>query len=135
MKRYLQKNLLPFINEPCKALLLKSSHRALVIFDGFKGQNTPDFTAILEQHNISIVKVPPNCTDKLQPLDVSVNKSMKNEMRGKFQLFYSSEVQKQITSGTPIGKVKVNSYCYQVCKCVMGNFFLGSDTKTTRNSY
>ena len=108
MKRYLQKILLPFINEQRKALLLKSSHRALVIFDGFKGQNTPDFTAILEQHNISIVKVPPNCTDKLQPLDVSVNKSMKNEMRGKFQLFSSSEVQKQITSGTPIGKVKVN---------------------------
>lgn len=33
---------------------------------------------------------------------------MKNEMRSKFQLFYSSEVQKQLKSGTPIDKVRVN---------------------------
>ena len=84
--------LIPFIEEQRTILKLKSTHRALVLADGFKGQNT--FIAVLEKHNISFVKIPPNCTDKLQPLDVSVNKSMKNEMRSKFQLFYASEVQK-----------------------------------------
>ena len=87
---------------------LKSTRRALVLADGFKGQNTEEFIAVLEKHNISFVKIPPNCTDKLQPLDVSVNKSMKNEMRSKFQLFYASEVQKQLKSGTTIDKVRVN---------------------------
>ena len=92
MKRYLEKILIPFIEEQRTVLKLKSTHRALVLADGFKGQNTEEFIAVLEKHNISFVKIPPNCTDKLQPLDVSVNKSMKNEMRSKFQLFYASEV-------------------------------------------
>lgn len=34
----------------------------------------PDIIALLESHNITVVQVPANCNDKLQPLDVSLNK-------------------------------------------------------------
>ena len=40
MKRYLETIMLPFITEQKKKLALKSSQCALVIFNGFKGQNT-----------------------------------------------------------------------------------------------
>ena len=96
MKRYLDTIMIPYISDHRKKLLLTLSHCALVIFDGFGGQNTPEFLQQLEMNNISYVKIPPNCTDKLQPLDISVNKSMKSELRKNFQLFYANEVQKQL---------------------------------------
>ena len=50
--------------------------------------------------------VPPNCTDKLQPIDVSVNKPLKDHVRSKFQAWYSSEVQRQLKM-VPLDAVKV----------------------------
>ena len=106
MKRYLDSIMIPYISDQRNRLLLTSSHRALVIFDGFKGQNTPEFLEQLERNNISCVEIPHNCTDKLQPLDISVNKSMKTELRKYFQLFYANEVQKQLINNIPVNQVK-----------------------------
>lgn len=39
---------------------------------------------LLEDHNIYVVIVPENCTNRLQPLDVSVNKSIKAFLNQKF---------------------------------------------------
>ena len=43
---------------------------------------------LLDKNNIRIAIVPANCTDRLQPLDVSVNKSVKDYMRRQFQNWY-----------------------------------------------
>ena len=43
---------------------------------------------ILEKNNIYVVNVPANCTDKLQPTDLSVNRSAKEFMRNKFSEWY-----------------------------------------------
>jgi hypothetical protein len=42
------------------------------------------------------VTVPANCTDHLQPLDLSVNESLKDHLRNSFQLWYAEEVKKQL---------------------------------------
>lgn len=55
----------------------KKNQAALAIFDHFKGQLTPKRTDCLENHNIQSVFVPACCTDRLQTLDISVNKSAK----------------------------------------------------------
>ena len=60
---------------------------------------TEEVFAQLEQNNIHVVKVPANCTDCLQPMDLSVNKSVKELMRNKFQQWYASEVEKQMDQG------------------------------------
>ena len=86
---------------------LESSHSALVLFDCFRGQTTEEVKAMLLQNNILSIQIPPNCTDKLQPLDVSVNKPMKDELRRKFHLWYASEVEKQMKE-VPVEKVKVD---------------------------
>ncbi len=46
-----------------------------------------------------MVIVPANSTDRLQPLDVSVNKSAKEFLRRQFQQWYSDQVCKQIKEG------------------------------------
>ena len=63
MKRYLLKVIVPFINSKRNSLKLSPTHPALAIFDCFRGQTTPDFYQLLQQHNICYVIVPANCTD------------------------------------------------------------------------
>ena len=108
MKRYLLKVVVPYLNTKRQELHLASSHPALAIFDCFKGQTTPEFLLLLEEHNIFFVQVPANCTDRLQPLDVSVNKPIKDHLRKSFHSWYASEVQKQLLSGVPLASVKVD---------------------------
>ena len=85
--RYIGK-IVPFINDRREELKLPKLQHALTIFDCFKGQTTPKVQALLDKHHIRALIVPANCTNKLQPLDISVNKPFKNEMKKKFQLWY-----------------------------------------------
>lgn len=94
---YINKILLPYITSihECKGV----TSSALVIFDRFKGQCTPRILSLLSSNNIHIAVVPGNCTIRLQPLDVSVNKSVKEFIRGKFQQWYSDQIRKCIDGG------------------------------------
>ena len=106
-KQYIEKILLPFIVKEKANLKLESSHPALVLFDCFRGRTTEEIKAMLLKNNIISIQIPPNCTYKLQPLDVSINKPMKDELRGKFHVWYASEVEKQMKE-VPVEKVKVD---------------------------
>ena len=46
-----------------------------------------------------IVLIPLNCTDKLQPLDLSVNKSVKDFLKQQFQEWYTDLVSAQVQKG------------------------------------
>ena len=72
MKDYLTEIIIPYVkaqrdvmNEPDKS--------AVVIVDNCNGQVTPDIFQLLEANNIHLCLLPPNTTDRLQPMDVSVN--------------------------------------------------------------
>ena len=53
---------------------LGEEHLAVVIFDAFKCHTGNKVESLLLENNIISVIVPSNCTDVLQPLDLSVNK-------------------------------------------------------------
>jgi len=78
MKRYLEKIIIPFVSRKRKELGLQDNHSALAIYDGFRGQTIYTISSLLTAHNIYTVKIPANCTDKLQPLDITINKPMKD---------------------------------------------------------
>ena len=52
--------------------------------------------------------VPNNCTDLLQPLDLSVNKPFKDKLQSKFSEWYTQEVSKQLEAGTQVEEVHVD---------------------------
>lgn len=85
MKVYVDNILVPYITEKRRSLGLADDYPALVLFDNFKVQVTPNILMLLDQNNINVLLIPPNCTDRLQPLDVSVNKAVKNQLRAQFQ--------------------------------------------------
>ena len=77
MKAYIEEILIPYVSKKRKELKLLSEYPALAIFDKFTGQGTQGLLQLLEDNDIRVVMVPANCTDRLQPLDVSVNKPAK----------------------------------------------------------
>ena len=104
MKWYVEKIVVPYLEAKRVALKLSKSHPPLAIFDCFRGQTTPEFLPLLKVHNIVSVQIPANCTDRLQPLDVSVNK---DDLKKSFHSWYANEVQKQLKS-VPVHEVKVD---------------------------
>ena len=99
MEDYVLKILLPYIDGKRSTLKLTSDHPALVIFDRFRGQCTDKILGLLHTNNVHVVIVPPNCTDRLQPLDVSVNKAAKEYMRTQFHSWYSDQVCENLKNG------------------------------------
>lgn len=95
---HIRKILVPYIESCREKLRLPANHAALVIFDKFKGQCTLNIMSLLESNDIRFVVVPAHCTDRLQTLDVSVNKAVKDCLRRNFQEWYSNEVRKHLDS-------------------------------------
>ena len=75
MKTYIEEVIVPYVKQKRAQLKLNEDHPALAIFDVFKGQCTEEVLQMLEENNIERVCVPANCTDRLQPLDLSVDKT------------------------------------------------------------
>ena len=63
---------------------------------------------VLEENNILVSLVPANCTDRLQLLDVSVNKSVKEFLCGQFHEWYAAEVSQQLQSGEEVKLVDLH---------------------------
>jgi len=59
--------------------MLTQDQVALVIFDVFKRHIGDSMQSFLESNKILQVYVPNNCTDLLQPMDLSMNKPFKDK--------------------------------------------------------
>ncbi len=105
MMDYLGSVLLPYIQQTRKELKLKSDFPALVIFDRFKAQCTTNVLNLLQNNHVHVVIVPANCTDRLQPLDISVNKAAKEFLRRQFHDWYSSKISSQLKAGSSVEPV------------------------------
>ena len=81
---------------------------ALVIMDNFKGQKTSKVNNLLEENRIHVCLLPANTTDRLQPLDISVNKPAKDFLTQKFQDWYSQKVMEQIEDEEDIDSVEIS---------------------------
>ena len=107
--RFVKNIIIPYVCETRKRLELDEEHMALVIFDTFKGQTVEDVQSLLAKNNLLSVIVPSNCTDLLQPLDLSVNKSFKDHLRSDFQSWYADQVSKQLQEGKRPEDIKVDT--------------------------
>ena len=81
MVDYLEKILFPYIEKKRHEFQLHEDYPALVLFDQFRGQCTEKSFLLLEIKHVLVEVVPANCMDRLQPLDVSVNKAAKENLR------------------------------------------------------
>ena len=94
MVQYVENIVIPYVAAIRAAI--KEDKPALVIMDNFKGQITSAVTELMEEKDIHVVLLPPNTTDLLQPMDLSVNKPAKDFLKRRFKEWYSGEVMKQL---------------------------------------
>ena len=94
MLQYISNIIAPYVENVRH--LLGDRKPAIVIIDNFKAQITAPVNALLEEHNIHVCLLPPNTTDLLQPMDISVNKPAKDFLKRKFQEWYSNQVMEQL---------------------------------------
>ena len=63
--------ILPYVQRIKKERNLPADQRTLVTFDVFKVHRVEDVETVLGENNVVSVIVPSNCTDRLQPLDLT----------------------------------------------------------------
>lgn len=96
---YTAKILMPHIRRTKKRLGLPDSQKALCIFDVFRAQMGKDFINDLKKKVICIVFMLPSCTDRLQPMDLTVQKIVKDKLKERFQKWYANQISKQLENG------------------------------------
>ena len=106
--RYITNIILPYVARVKEEKNLPADQPALVIFDVFRGHRVEDVETVLEDNKLLSVLVPSNCTDLLQPLDLSTNKAMKDHLRANFQTWYAEQVTSQLQQGKKAEEVKVD---------------------------
>ena len=77
MEEYIEKIIVPYFQQKREKFKLPANARSLVLFDNFNGQCTSSLLKLLDDNDINVVIIPANCTDGLQPLDLSFNKPVK----------------------------------------------------------
>ena len=92
MKEYVEAVIFPYIRRQKANLKLPDDQGSLLIFDNFKAQITLSILTLLDSHYVNVVLIPANCTDRLQPMDLSVNKAAKDFLRSQFADWYAHEV-------------------------------------------
>ena len=71
MIQYIENIIVPYINSVHQSV--GNDTPVVIIMDNFKGQVTSAVNSLLEANSIHVCLLPPNTTDQLQPLDISVN--------------------------------------------------------------
>ena len=95
MLEYIHGVIIPYVDSVRERLGVGKEQAALASHDHFKGQLTQAVTDLLEENNIQSVLVPATFTDRLQPMDLSVNKCAKNFLRSEFQNWYAEQLAAQ----------------------------------------
>ena len=91
MIQFLENIILPYV-EQRRTSLNKPDMPALLIFDCFKLHIVQSVVQKMTDNNCIFIKVPENMTDYLQPLDVGINKPVKDSFKNKFFSWYTEQV-------------------------------------------
>ena len=90
MLEYVEHIIAPYVQKVRESFQPDTS--ALIITGNFKGQITESVSSLLDQYNIHVCLLPPNTTDRLQSMDISVNKPAKDHLKKQFNEWYTQQL-------------------------------------------
>jgi hypothetical protein len=98
--QYIEKLIVPYVMNIRVKLDFPLGQKALMILDFISAQLGEDFRKVMLSKNLVYVYVPANCTSELQPMDLSVQKCVKDCMRNSFEDYYTEVVAKSLKTKT-----------------------------------
>lgn len=114
MKRYVEKVIIPYIDQVRDDLDLPLKQKALCIFDVYKAHQDKELLSYMEEKEIKVVFVPAACTDRLQPLNVQISGKFKSLLKSQFQNFYAQEVKAALASGVDVESVNIDLHLSKI---------------------
>ena len=100
MVRFVERIVVPYVTSVRETLPLRQCEQpAIAIFDVYKAHRSPLVLDALRKNGILPLFVPACCTDRLQPLDLTVNKDFKDLIKAKFQEWHTAQVMDQLDRG------------------------------------
>lgn len=94
MLEYVEHIIIPYVRN-VREMLYTETTPGLIIMDNFKGQVTVKVNDLLETNHLHVCLLPPNTTDLLQPMDISVNKPVKSFLKDQFAHWYAEQLLQQ----------------------------------------
>ena len=95
MLTYIDNIILPYV-EKKRIEMGKPEQKALLILDHYRAHRVDAMKEKMINNGVCYIYVPACCTDRLQPLDLTVNKDFKDELKNSFQNWYADEVVAQM---------------------------------------
>ncbi|CAC5395882.1 unnamed protein product [Mytilus coruscus] len=97
MIRFVDKVILPYVEGIIEDLpLSQKNQKAVGILDVYRAHTGEKLLRHLKKNDIIPLFVSAACTDKLQPLDLSVNREYKEQLKSNFHDWYSAQVVQQL---------------------------------------
>ena len=107
--QHISEIVIPYVEKMKEELGLPSDQKSLLIYDVFKGQTTERYKEFIQENDLVNVHVPPNLTQKFQPLDINVNGVAKGFLKAEFQKWYTDQIQKQLDDGKGVYEVDIDT--------------------------
>ena len=95
VKLFYEKVVIPYVDEVHQGKQIPDQ-KALLIMDNFKSLSTGNVLQSLDDNGVLVLFLPASTTDRLQPLDLSINKAAKDFLRDKFRRWYAEQVSKSL---------------------------------------
>jgi len=93
MLQFIDKVVVPYVNSVRGGLPLPQCDQQVVaIFDVYKSHSSPSVISKLKENGITPLFVPACCTDRLQPLDLTVNRSYIELLKQRFHDWYTARL-------------------------------------------
>ena len=86
---------------------MPNEQKGIIILDLFKANYTQPVLDRMKL-NFEVVFVPAGMTDLLQPMDLAVNKPLKDGLKKRYGRWYQDQIEEQVKSGIPPEKVLVD---------------------------
>ncbi len=108
MEEFINKIIIPYVSEQLEELegLGVDDIRPVFFSDAFKAHWTEKISGKFATEGIIHAKIPPGCTSRAQPLDVSINKPFKQVLRALWCDYMELEMEKMHESGDITGNIR-----------------------------
>ena len=101
MQQWVHRVLLPYAERCIRQFELREDANIILLLDVWSVHTSEEFRMWLRQRHprIHLVYVPANCTSKLQPADVALQRPFKSYIRNQFNTWAASRIKEQIAGG------------------------------------